>query len=256
MPNVLLERPSEGVALLRLNRPEARNALNDELRRELAELFQTLGEDSETRCIVITGDRKAFAAGADLKEIANDTPMEIMQRRVLQLWKPLAACPKPVIAAVNGVALGGGCELALHADIIIAGEQARFGQPEVRVGIMPGGGATQRLMRAVGKYKAMLMMLTGEPITGREAHAMGLASEVVPDDDVIARALEVAAVIATMAPLGVRLTKEAALAGADAALDSGLLMERRLFELLFASQDQKEGMLAFAQKRAPRFNGC
>lgn len=255
MSVVLVEKPSEGVVLLRLNRPEARNALNDELRRKLAELFQALGEDSQTRCIVITGDRKAFAAGADLKEIVDDTPIDIMQRRVLALWKPIASCPKPVIAAVNGVALGGGCELALHADIIIAGEQARFGQPEVRVGVMPGGGATQRLMRSIGKYKTMLMVLTGKPMTGREAHAMGLVSDVVPDDEVVAHALEIATGIAALAPLGVRLTKEAALAGADAALDSGLLLERRLFELLFASEDQKEGMRAFAQKREPRFNG-
>ena len=255
MSVVIVEKPSKGVVLLRLNRPEARNALNNEVRRELAGLFQTLGEDTETRCVVITGDQKAFAAGADLKEIVDDTSMDIMQRQVLKLWKPLASCPKPVIAAVNGVALGGGCELALHADIIIAGEGARFGQPEVTVGVMPGGGATQRLMRSIGKYKTMMMVLTGLPISGVEAYAMGLASEVVPDDEVVERALEVAAVIAAKAPLGVMLTKEAAMAGADAALDSGLLLERRLFELLFSSEDQKEGMQAFAQKREPSFNG-
>ncbi|MEX0745119.1 MAG: enoyl-CoA hydratase-related protein [Phycisphaeraceae bacterium] len=255
MSVVIIEKPSEGVVLLRLNRPEARNALNNEVRRQLAGLFQSLGEDTETRCIVITGDLKAFAAGADLKEIADDTPMDIMQRQVLNLWRPIASCPKPVIAAVNGVALGGGCELALHADIIIAGEGAKFGQPEVRVGVMPGGGATQRLMRSIGKYKTMMMVLTGLPVSGAEAFAMGLASEVVPDDEVVARALEVASVIAAQAPLGVMLTKEAAMAGADAALDSGLLLERRLFELLFSSEDQKEGMQAFAQKREPSFKG-
>lgn len=255
MSLVLLERPLPGVGLLRLNRPDARNALNGELREMLAERFRELGEDRETHVIVVTGDRKAFAAGADLKEIVDDTPVEIMQRGVLQLWRVIASCPKPVIAAVNGVALGGGCELALHADIIVAGEGARFGQPEVRVGVMPGGGATQRLIRALGKYKAMKMILTGEAITGEEASAIGLASEVVPDERVLDRALEIAAGIAELPPIAVRLSKEACLAGADAALDTGLLLERRMFEMLFATQDQKEGMRAFAEKRPPRFTG-
>lgn len=255
MSTVLLERPSQGVALLRLNRPQARNALNDELRQRLAALFHELGEDAETRCIVVTGDEKAFAAGADLKEIADDTPIEMMRRRVLQLWKVIASCPKPVIAAVNGVALGGGCELALHADIIIAGENARFGQPELRVGIMPGGGATQRLMRVIGKYRTMMMVLTGASVTGAEAAAMGFASEAVPDERVLDRALEVAQIIAAMPPLAVGLTKETVLAGDDAALDTGLILERRGFELLFASRDQKEGMRAFIEKRKPNFEG-
>lgn len=250
-----VENPSDGVVLLRLNRPEARNALNTELRVRMAALFDQLGSDPEVRCIVITGDDKAFAAGADLKEVAEDSAVEIMQRGVLKLWKSLAHCPKPVIAAVNGVALGGGCELALHADIIVAGESARFGQPELRVGVMPGGGATQRLMRAIGKYKTMKLVLTGETISGVEAAEMGLASEVVPDAAVVARALEIAGTIAAMPPIAVQLTKEAAMAGADAALDTGLLLERRMFEFLFSTRDQKEGMRAFAEKRAPQFEG-
>lgn len=255
MSIVIVEKPSDGVVLLRLNRPEARNALNTELRLRLAELFAELGDDRQTRSIVVTGDMRAFAAGADLKEIVDDAPVDIMQRGVLRLWKVIADCPKPVIAAVNGVALGGGCELALHADIIIAGDNARFGQPEVRVGVMPGGGATQRLMRTIGKYRTMLLVLTGEAITGREAAAMGLASEAVADDAVVDRALEVAARIAAMPPIAVGLIKEATLAGADAALDTGLLLERRLFELLFSTRDQKEGMRAFAEKRAAHFEG-
>lgn len=250
-----VENPSDGVVLLRLNRPEARNALNTELRVRMAALFDQLGSDPAVRCIVITGDDKAFAAGADLKEVAEDSAVEIMQRGVLKLWKSLAHCPKPVIAAVNGVALGGGCELALHADIIVAGESARFGQPELRVGVMPGGGATQRLMRAIGKYKTMKLVLTGETISGVEAAEMGLASEVVPDAAVVARALEIAGTIAAMPPIAVQLTKEAAMAGADAALDTGLLLERRMFEFLFSTRDQKEGMRAFAEKRAPQFEG-
>ncbi|HRP97132.1 MAG TPA: enoyl-CoA hydratase-related protein [Rhodocyclaceae bacterium] len=255
MSIVIVEKPSDGVVLLRLNRPEARNALNTELRLRLAELFAELGDDRQTRSIVVTGDMRAFAAGADLKEIVDDAPVDIMQRGVLRLWKVIADCPKPVIAAVNGVALGGGCELALHADIIIAGDNARFGQPEVRVGVMPGGGATQRLMRTIGKYRTMLLVLTGEAITGREAAAMGLASEAVADDAVVDRALEVAARIAAMPPIAVGLIKEATLAGADAALNTGLLLERRLFELLFSTRDQKEGMRAFAEKRAAHFEG-
>lgn len=255
MSIIVVEHPSEGVVLLRLNRPEARNALNTELRVRMSELFDQLGADPGVRCIVITGDGKAFAAGADLKEVVDDSPVEIMQRGVLKLWKSLADCPKPVIAAVNGVALGGGCELALHADIIVAGEGARFGQPEVRVGVMPGGGATQRLMRAIGKYKTMKLVLTGDTISGIEAAEMGLASEAVPDERVVARALEIAATIAAMPPIAIQLTKEAAMAGADAALDTGLLLERRMFELLFATRDQKEGMRAFAEKRAAHFEG-
>lgn len=252
---VILEKPSVQIALLRLNRPEARNALNNELRHALAQFFTDLGHDAETRCIVITGDKEAFAAGADLKEIVDDDPIKIMNRGVLPLWKTIAACPKPVIAAVNGVALGGGCELALHADIIVAGKNARLGQPEVRVGIMPGGGATQRLVRAIGKFRTMKMVLTGETISGEEACAMGIASEAVVDEKVVDRALEIASQIASLPPVAIRFTKEAVLAGQDAALDTGLLLERRMFELLFASEDQKEGIRAFLEKRNPTFKG-
>lgn len=255
MALVLVERPSDGVALVRLNRPEAHNALSTALRIELTGVIKSLGEDTDTRCIVVTGNEKAFAAGADLKEIVHDNPLEIMERGVLRLWKIIASCPKPIIAAVNGVAYGGGCELALHADIIIAGENASFGQPEVRVGVMPGGGATQRLMRAVGKYHTMMMVLTGEPISGVRAAQIGLASEAVPDDQVLARALAVATTISRLPPVAIRFTKEAVMAGADASLDTGLLLERRLFEMLFSTQDQKEGMTAFAEKRPPSFKG-
>jgi len=157
MSPVLVEHPAQGVVWLRLNRPEARNALNNAVRAALAELFRSFGEDSTTRCIVITGSETAFAAGADLKEVAALGARDMMQTGVRRLWKIIADCPKPVIAAVNGFALGGGCELAMHADIIVAGEGARFGQPELGVGVIPGGGGTQRLVRAVGKFKAMKM---------------------------------------------------------------------------------------------------
>ena len=179
----------------------------------------------------------------------------MMQRRVFYFWKTISGCSKPIIAAVNGVALGGGCELALNADIIVAGESAKFGQTEVNVGVMPGGGATQRLVRAIGKYRAMKMLLTGEIIRAPEALAMGLISEVVPDAEVLSSALNLANKIAQMPPLAIMQIKEVVLAGADVSLDTGLMLERKAFELLFSSRDQKEGMNAFIEKRKPNFTG-
>jgi enoyl-CoA hydratase/carnithine racemase len=255
MPEVLVERPSEHVALVRLNRPEVRNALNLATRRLLAQEIGTLGAADAVRAIVVSGGDQAFAAGADITEMADATPIDMMLRNVQQYWEPIAACPKPLIAAVNGFALGGGCELAMHCDIIIAGPGARFGLPEVRIGIMPGAGGTQRLTRAVGKFNAMRMVLTGAMIPGDEAHRIGLASELVPDNQVIARALELAEQIAALPPLSVRSIKEAVLAGADAALDTALLLERKAMHLLFASQDRKEGIAAFLGKRKPTFEG-
>lgn len=255
MNEILLTGPSDGVAVLTINRPEARNALNQNVRRQLAEHFTTLGRDPETRCIVLTGGSSFFAAGADLREIANSSTVEIYLRRVERLWQAIAECPKPVIAAVNGYALGGGCELAMHADLIVAGENAKFGQPEIKVGIMPGAGGTQRLTRAIGKFQAMKLLLTGLPISGREAFAMGLASEVVPDDEVQARALELARIIAEQPPLAAEQIKEVLLAGQDAPLDAALMIERKAFQLLFSSEDQKEGMAAFFEKRKPIYRG-
>jgi len=255
MAPVLLERPAEGVALLRLNRPEARNALNNAVRAALAGQFRALGDDDTTRCIVLTGDDKAFAAGADLKEVAALGAREMMQTGVRRLWKAIADCPKPVIAAVNGFALGGGCELAMHADIIVAGEGAKFGQPELGVGVIPGGGGTQRLVRAVGKFMAMKMLLTGEMVGAKQALEMGLASEVVPDARVLDRALALAGRIAELPPIAVMLCKEVVLTGQDCPLDAALNLERKAFDLLFDTEDQKEGMRAFAEKRKPRFQG-
>ena len=255
MNEVLLAGPSDGVAVLTLNRPEARNALNQRVRQQLAEHFAALGRDPETRCIVLTGGSSFFAAGADLKEIASAFPIELHLRNVHRLWQAIAECPKPVIAAVNGYALGGGCELAMHADIIVAGDGAKFGQPEIKVGIMPGAGGTQRLTRAIGKFQAMKLLLTGQPISGKEAFAMGLASEVVPDDEVQARALELARMIAQQPPLAATQIKEVLLAGQNAPLDAALMLERKAFQLLFASEDQKEGMAAFFEKRKPVYRG-
>jgi enoyl-CoA hydratase len=252
---VLVERPAEGVGLVRINRPEARNALNMEVRRLLAQHLAELAEDASVRCIVLTGNEKAFAAGADIKEMAGLGTIEVLQRGTLKLWSQIAGCPKPVIAAVNGYALGGGCELAMTCDIIIAGESASFGQPEVKIGIIPGGGGTQRLPRAAGKFKAMRYLLTGDLISARAAYEMGLASEIVPDAEVESRAVAMAKQIAELPPLAIEQAKEAMLRGLDAPLDTGLALEAKAIQLLFSSEDQKEGMAAFIEKRKPRFTG-
>jgi enoyl-CoA hydratase/carnithine racemase len=255
MSEVLLERPSEGIALLRLNRPEQLNALNGALRKLLADHFAQLTADDGVRAIVLTGNEKAFAAGADLKEMVNFSSVDHLLRRSHLLWRSITQCHKPIIAAINGYALGGGMELAMHCDIIIAGESAQLGQPEIRVGIMPGAGGTQRLTRAAGKYKTMKMVLTGKPVSAREAYEMGVVAEVVPDAEVLPSALKMAGTIAGMPPLSVALAKEAVLAGQDASLETGLLLERRAFEVLFATADAKEGMQAFIEKRKPSYRG-
>ena len=256
MSEVLHERLEGGILLLRINRPEAKNALNQEVRRLLAEQCSAAATDDGVKAIVLTGNAEAFAAGADIKAMAEATPIELMLRRNHEQWQAIARCPKPIVAAVNGYALGGGCELAMHADIIVAGETATFGQPEVRVGIMPGAGGTQRLARAVGKFKAMLICLTGQTFSGREAFDMGLASKVVRDAEVLDAALEIARTIAKMPPLAIRQIKEVMLAGADAPLETGLMLERKAFQMLFDSADQKEGMRAFLEKRKPSYKGA
>ena len=255
MTEVLLEKPFDSVALLRINRPEAKNALNGEVRRQLAEHMTALGADPTVRAIVMTGNQEAFAAGADIKDMAEVGAIELMQRNNHLLWRAIANCPKSVIAAVQGYAWGGGCELVMHADIIVAGETASFSQPEVKVGIMPGAGGTQRLTRAVGKFKAMLMVMTGQAISGVEAGQMGLASLVVPDAEVLDKALEIAKTISRMPPVAIAQIQEVLLAGQDASLDTALMLERKAFQLLFASADQKEGMKAFIEKRKPAYVG-
>lgn len=251
--SVIVERPADGVALVRIDRPEARNALNREVREQLAEAFAGFASDEAVRAAVIAGSGTVFAAGADIKAMAEADSAAMMA--LPDTWAPLRAFPKPVIAAVNGWALGGGCELAMHADIIVAGEGARFGQPEIRVGIVPGAGGTQRLARAVGKFKAMRILLTGEPVTAQEASAMGLVSEVVPDAEVLDRALALASTIAAMPPLAARKIKELVLSGADIPLEGALRLERQAFQLMFSTADQKEGMRAFLEKRPAAFEG-
>lgn len=252
---ILQENPAPGVRLLRINRPEARNALNTPLRKALAEAFLQARQDEELRAIILTGDERAFVAGADLREFAAMSTTDVARIDMRDTWGVIAACPLPVIAAIRGFALGGGLELAMHADIIIAGEGAKLGQPEINVGIMPGGGGTQRLVRAVGKFRAMKMLLTGQPVSGREAFEMGLVSEVVADAEVLPRAIEMATRIASLPPLAARRIKEVVLAGADAPLDTAIMLERRAFETLFDTADKAEGMAAFLEKRPARFKG-
>jgi enoyl-CoA hydratase len=253
---LLVERFADaGTALVRLNRPKQLNALNGELMERLAETLEELDHDDGVRAIVVTGNERAFAAGVDISEMAASGAIEmLLGSRVAQLDR-IRRVTKPVIAAVNGWALGGGCELAMTLDLIVAGESAKLGQPEVNLGVIPGAGGTQRLTRAIGKSRAMAMVLTGEPMTAAEAERCGLVARVVPDELVVEDALAMATTIAGKGPLAVRLAKEAINAAHETALTDGLALERRLFYLLFASEDQKEGMAAFLEKRAPQFRG-
>ena len=255
MPEVELIGPEDGVSWVRINRPEVKNALNMNVRALLAQHFSALSTDADTRCIVVTGGDKVFAAGADIRELADATTVDVYLRNTQRLWQAIAQCPKPVIAAVNGFALGAGCELAMHADIIVAGENASFAQPEVKVGIMPGAGGTQRLLRAVGKFHAMKIAMTGQAVSGRDAVSIGLASECVPDTQVQQRASELAKTIASMPPIAIAQIKEVILAGQDMPLESALALERKAFQILFSSEDQKEGMRAFFEKRKPDYKG-
>lgn len=254
-PVVTLEIGDDAVAVVRISRPEAKNALNSAVREQMAEHFRALAIDARVRAIVLTGGEQCFVAGADIHEFAKASPVEMYLRHTEYLWEAISRCPKPVIAAVNGFALGGGCELAMHCDIIVAGESARFGQPEVKLGLMPGAGGTQRLIRAVGKFQAMRIALTGCLVPAPQALAMGMVSEVVSDAQTLPRALELAAEIATLPPLAVAQIKEVMLAGADMSLDSALVLERKAFQLLFDSKDQKEGARAFLEKRKANFAG-
>ena len=255
-PLVLVERDeARRVALVRLNRPQQLNALNSEVMDRLCETLEELDRDDGVRCIVVTGSERAFAAGADIGEMADATPVEMLLANRIGQWDRIRRVTKPVIAAVAGWCLGGGNELAMTLDLIVAGQSARFGQPEIKIGVIPGAGGTQRLVRAVGKSRAMEAILTGEPMTAREALERGLVARVVPDEVLVEDALELAAEIAKRSPLALRLAKEAVNAAFEMSLTDALAHERRLFYLLFASDDQKEGMAAFLEKREPDFKG-
>ena len=252
---LLVEYPSDAIVVLRLNRPQVRNALNLEVRTRLADEVTRHAADGKIRCLIITGSDKAFAAGADIGEMAEAGPVEVMARNVQKYWRTIMDCPKPVIAAIEGFALGGGLELALCADIIVAGEGARLGLPEVKLGILAGGGGTQKLARLVGGKRAMLLLLTGRMFGAAEALRMGLVSEMAATGQALARAIEIAGEIAAMPPIAVMQIKEIVNAGLNAPLETALMLERKAFQLQFATNDQKEGMRAFLEKRKPTFEG-
>jgi enoyl-CoA hydratase/carnithine racemase len=252
---LLVEYPSDVIVVLRLNRPQVRNALNLEVRTRLADEVTRHAADGKIRCLIITGSDKAFAAGADIGEMAEADPVEVMARNVQKYWRTIMDCPKPVIAAIEGFALGGGLELALCADIIVAGEDARLGLPEVKLGILAGGGGTQKLARLVGGKRAMLLLLTGRMFGAAEALSMGLVSEMAATGHALARAIEIAGEIAAMPPIAVMQIKEIVNAGLNAPLETALMLERKAFQLQFATNDQKEGMRAFLEKRKPTFEG-
>lgn len=253
--NLVVQAPADGVRLITLHRPQALNALNTELLAELADELDAAAHDEHTRAVVITGNRKAFAAGADINEMAERDLVGILNDPRVAHWQRIAAFPKPLIAAVNGFALGGGCELVMCADIVIAGSDARFGQPEINLGIIPGAGGTQRLLRAVGKPLAMQLVLTGETLDARHALQAGLISEMTQPELTVERALQVACSIAQKAPLAVRLAKEALLKAQDTDLASGLRFERHAFTLLAGTADRQEGIRAFQEKRSASFIG-
>lgn len=256
MPQILaVESLDDGVLLITLQRPAALNALTTQLLAELARALNDAEADSQVRAVVLTGSHKAFAAGADIKEMAERDLAGMLNDPRQASWRQITGFAKPLIAAVNGFALGGGCELAMHADIIIAGEDARFGQPEINLGIMPGAGGTQRLLRAVGKSLAMQMVLGGETIDARHALRAGLVSEVTQPELTVERALQLARLIAGKAPLAVRLAKEALLKAMDTDLASGLRFERHAFTVLAGTADRDEGIRAFQEKRQPSFAG-
>ncbi|WP_264388973.1 enoyl-CoA hydratase [Brucella melitensis] len=252
---VIETRPADGVALLELNRPDALNAVNMDVRQKLAASADSLVEDPDIRVIVIAGRGGNFAAGSDVKVFAQTGAGSLLAQRMHRYWESLAHCPKPVIAAVEGYALGGGCELAMHADIIVAARTASFGQPEIKLGLMPGAGGTQRLLRAIGKYKTMLLALTGEMLPATEAEKYGLVSRLSEEGEAREEALKLARKIALMSALAAEQIKEAVMYGEDAPLETALRLERKAFQLLFDTEDKREGIDAFLTKRKPAFKG-
>ncbi|MEW6224770.1 MAG: enoyl-CoA hydratase-related protein [Chloroflexota bacterium] len=250
------EGPLDGVALVTLDRPEALNALSFRLVAELADALEALDADPDVRAIVLTGaGSRAFAAGADIREMADRTPETLAADGSFDRWDTVGRLRTPLIAAVRGFALGGGCELAMACDMIVAADTATFGQPEVKIGVIPGAGGTQRLARAIGKAKAMELVLTGRSIDAREAERLGLVTRVVEPDQTVPAALELAGRIAALPPLAVRAAKEAIARSDELPLAAGLAWERQAFLGLFATEDQKEGMAAFLDKRPARWTG-
>lgn len=251
----ILSTQEENIGVIQLNRPEVLNALSPDLMTELVEALEAYDANPEVGCMVLTGGEKVFAAGADIKRMAEASAVEMLLIDQLARWDRIRKLHKPVVAAINGFALGGGCELAMMCDMIIAGENAKFGQPEIGIGVIPGAGGTQRLTRAVGKAKAMELILTGRQFGAEEALQMGLINKVVPPELTLDEAKAMAKTIASKPAIAVRLGKEAILKAFDTTMEGGLDYERKLFYLLFASADQKEGMAAFMEKRSPVWQG-
>ncbi len=252
--NILL-RSQGRVGIVQLNRPQALNALNGALMAELIAALEAFDADEAIGCVMITGNEKAFAAGADIKQMAQATVVQMIDSPFIGYWDSLARIAKPIVAAVSGWCLGGGCELAMACDLIVAAESAVFGQPEINLGIIPGAGGTQRLTRAVGKALAMDMVLTGRRLSAQEALSAGLVARVLPSEGFGEAALAVAAEIAGKSPLALRMAKEAINHAYELPLAEGVHLERRLFNMLFATEDQKEGMAAFVEKRAAVWKG-
>jgi len=251
---LILQQVQGRVAILTLNRPKALNALNDALMNDLGQALLKFDADDDIGAIIITGSEKAFAAGADIAAMANWSHMDVFKSEyITRNWETMLRIRKPIIAAVSGYALGGGCELAMMCDFIIAADTAKFGQPEIKLGILPGAGGTQRLPRAVGKSKAMDMVLTGRMMDSAEAERSGLVSRIVPADKLMQEAIDVATAIASMSLPSVMMAKEAVNRAWESPLSEGLLFERRAFHSLFGTDDQKEGMKAFLEKRQPDF---
>lgn len=252
--HLLVDR-DEHVGIATLNRPKELNALNFQLVSELADALEAFDNDEEIRCIVITGaGDRAFAAGADIREMSDKSPINMMLGK-FEAWEPIRRIGTPMIAAVGGYALGGGCELAMHCDMIIASENARFGQPEIKLGIIPGAGGTQRLARTFGKYRTMEMVLTGANFTAQEMADHGMVNHVVPKGEHLTEAIKLAKVVAAQPPIAARLAKDAILSAFEMPLEQGLTNERKNFFLLFATEDQSEGMKAFMEKREAEFKG-
>jgi enoyl-CoA hydratase len=251
----ILTRTEGRVGIVQLNRPKVLNALNKHLMGELMVALEDFDNDSDIGCLIIAGNERAFAAGADITEMAAATPVSMLDNPFIDYWDRLRRISKPVVAAVSGYALGGGCELAMACDMIVAGETARFGQPEINIGVIPGAGGTQRITRAVGKSLAMEIVLNGRFLTAGEALQHGFVNRVFPAEVLMDEAVKFAAEIAARAPVALRMGKEAVNAAFEMSLQSGLAHERRLFYMLFATEDQKEGMDAFVNKRPPEWKG-
>lgn len=251
----VLTKIDNGVALVTLNRPEVLNALSQALMEQLASALDACDRDQTVRCIVLWGGPRVFAAGADIREMADAATADAVRAYRFEQWTHIRRVATPIVAAVTGFALGGGCELAMLCDIIVAAETAQFGQPEIRLGLMPGAGGTQRLTRVIGKSRAMEVVLTGRMLSAQEALAAGLVSRVVPAEVCLDEAMRLAAEIARQAPIAVRLAKEAVLQAFETPLEAGIAFERRSFQTLFGTDDKREGVRAFLEKRRPEFQG-